>query len=308
MSLEILFLNQRSKINLSPVILYGNRTNMQKIANAKVNLFLDVLNRRPDGYHNIGTLFQSVSIGDEINFCEPDLRGAIELEVVGGPQIPTEKNLAWRAADLLRSRYAPGASAKIRLIKKLPDGAGLGGGSADAATVLVGLNEYWGLGLASEKLELLGAKLGADVPFMVGGGTAWGEGIGELLEPISLELEDALLVATPCVHSATAEAYAGLKPSGTQRYEQFKRSFDAKNPFKAAYNKFEESIFPQHPHLQEVRNYLLSSGAHTALLSGSGASVFGVFKQEQTAIQAKGTYPFPQRFLEVCKFSCKKPL
>ena len=201
--------------------------------------------------------------------------------------------------------------ADIYLKKIMPLGAGLGGGSADAAATLRLLNQLWKLKFKPEKLEEIGARLGADVPFLVRGGSAFAEGIGEKLtfvKPLQLSGEQHLLVATPLDSVPTKDAYAGVPKSGPDRWESFKAKY--KSAGKSAidyalsngFNGFEESVFPKHPLVEEMKNEFKRLGATAVLMSGSGASVFGVFEtREQAKAAAEELKPI-SRYQVVTRF------
>ncbi|MGH8493012.1 MAG: 4-(cytidine 5'-diphospho)-2-C-methyl-D-erythritol kinase [Moraxellaceae bacterium] len=178
-------------------------------APAKLNLFLHIIGRREDGYHQLQTVFQFIAEADILHFTHRD-DGQITLSPhLAG--VPAEQNLIMRAARLLQAETggAPGThpGADIRLQKKLPMGGGIGGGSSDAATTLLGLNHLWGLHLEADRLAALGLKLGADVPVFVRGQAAWAEGVGETLQPVEIP-EPYYLVLTPKAHVSTAEVFS----------------------------------------------------------------------------------------------------
>lgn len=265
-----------------------------EFAPAKVNLFLDVLRKRPDGYHDIGTLFQTIGTGDTLR-AEADALGGISLSYDRPQDYPVASDLVYKAAVLLKTRYGVSSGARLHLEKRLPLGAGLGGGSADAAAALRLLNRVWGIGASLGELAALGARLGADVPFLVEGGTALASGIGEKLEPLApAELPQGvvMLVATPHCAVPTPAAYAGIKPSGEERWEAFLARVRAQsrvNPLEEGfdlYNKFEESVFPKFAPIPDLVGRLRSEGALAALMSGSGASVFSFFASEGEARRA----------------------
>jgi 4-diphosphocytidyl-2-C-methyl-D-erythritol kinase len=262
----------------------------KEFAPAKVNLFLDVLNKRADGYHDLGTVFQTLDMGDFLS-AEKISSGEISLSYNVSQDYPVEKDLVFRAAKLLQETTNTSCGAKLYLEKLMPLGAGLGGGSADAAAALRLLNRIWETNLSCEELEKLGAKLGADVPFLVQGGTAFAEGIGEKLTPTSVEFPKAVLVATPHCAVPTKDAYAGVVPSGENRWNAFKSNWNGTLSFEF-YNKFEESVFPKYPMIQDLKNKLENSGAFKTLMSGSGASVFALFDSKtlaETALEKLGT-------------------
>ncbi len=276
---------------------------IKEFAPAKINLFLDILSRRPDGYHDLGTLFQTIAVGDELSAEETrDLRITVRYNV---PQTyPLEEDLVYRAANLLRETFGIQRGVDFYLEKRMPLGAGLGGGSADAAAALRLLNRLWELNLSFDEMERLGAKLGADVPFLVRGGSALAEGIGDVLthlKPLELPENAALLVATPKCAVPTKAAYAGCVPSGNFRWETYRQS-DFRNFREFAFNKFEESVFPRFPMISRMKTLLENAGAEFALMSGSGASVFGLFENRSLAKKAVRLVDSESRFVAVTQF------
>ena len=300
---------------------------MKEYAPAKINLFLDVIRKREDGYHDLGTVFQTVDAGDTI---EATLRddGEIHLTYNEPQNYPLESDLVFKAAKALKEYAACSLGADIHLTKVMPLGAGLGGGSADAAATLRLLNRLWNLNLPFETLETIGTRLGADVPFLVRGGTAFAEGIGERLtfvEPLDLPENVALLIATPLDSVPTKDAYAGVPKSGPDRWERYKAAWDAQvrvalcgepvaelvsanvstelvlNP-ESYFNAFEISVFPTHPLVAEMKQKFIELGADVALMSGSGASVFGIFKTKELAEKAAAAMKSISRYQTVTKF------
>ncbi len=271
---------------------------MQEYAPAKINLFLDILSKRPDGYHDLGTLFQTVDVGDRLSGSRND-SGEVSVRYDVPQEYPLESDLVFKAAKLLQRELGVRFGADFYLEKNLPLGAGLGGGSADAAAALRLLNRLWGLELPAEDLERLGAKLGADVPFLVRGGSALAEGIGDALthlSPLSLPRGAALLIGTPKCAVPTKAAYAGCKPSGTARWEAYKNS-DFRDFKRGAFNKFEETVLSLYPEIARMKEAFVECGAEFALMSGSGASVFGVFESRALAENAR------RKTGDACRFS-----
>ena len=284
---------------------------MKEYAPAKINLFLDVIRKREDGYHDLGTLFQTIDAGDTVS-AEPRQDGRITLCYNEPQNYPLESDLVYKAAKLLQQESGTTLGADIYLNKVMPLGAGLGGGSADAAATLRLLNQLWKLKFKFEKLEEIGARLGADVPFLVRGGTALAEGIGERLtfvKPLQLHDEQYLLVATPLDSVPTKDAYAGVPKSGPDRWETYKAKcmrtgkaasidFALANTF----NAFEESVFPKHPLVEQLKQQMIRLGATSVLMSGSGASVFGVFETRSQAESALESLKPISRYLAVTRF------
>ena len=254
---------------------------------AKINLALAVLERRPDHYHEIRTVFQSIDLHDEIEFF-PSAR--LELQCENLPGIPIHNNLIWKAASAFAESFAPGRGASIRLRKKIPIGAGLGGGSSNAAATLIGLNRFWDLGVENEDLHKAAARLGADVPFFLYGGTALGISRGDEIYPLPQIRATDLVLIFPGISISTAEAYQslGLVLTPTQaahKMQGFCGRLNAEAGCPAGiFNDFETSILAAHAEIREAKEFLISHGATGALLSGSGSSVFGFFREEESAL------------------------
>ncbi len=242
-------------------------------APAKLNLCLHVTGRRADGYHELQTAFQLLDYGDELAFT-PRADGVIDRPL-GAPGVPAEEDLVVRAARLLRSAAGdPGLGASIEVIKRLPAGGGLGGGSSDAATTLVALNRLWRLRLGTTDLATLGERLGADVPLFVGGLSAWGEGVGERLTPLALP-PAWYAVVFPGQGSATREVFQA--PELTRNSPKVTiGSFLAQLAAGATLrNDLEPVVRARHGGVREALEWLGKRG--TARLTGSGACVFAAF-------------------------------
>lgn len=261
-------------------------------AHAKINLFLRVLGRRADGYHEIRTLFQTVTLHDSLTFG-PSRDDGIRLEC-DAPGVPSdERNLVRRAADALRERYGVRSGAGIILKKVIPAGGGLGGGSSDAAAALVGLSHLWGLETDARELSEIGARLGADVPFFLTGGTALGTGTGTDVTPVKDLPEHHLVVVTPGVEVSTAEAYRSLSAPALTK-ERAVANLSVSRTEARIYdslcgvmrNDFERVVYGLHPAIERARDALREAGARCAMLSGSGSSVFGVFDTRGEAERA----------------------
>lgn len=260
------------------------------VSPAKLNLFLHVLGRRKDGYHDLQTLFRLLDFGDEMTF-RVAAKGTLALHMQSSLASPVtmDENLVLKAAKMLRN-YAnnPELGADITINKRIPHGAGLGGGSSNAASTLLTLNTLWGLGLSIEQLCELGTKLGADVPIFVNGKTAWGEGIGEKLTDLSLE-ERWYLVLTPLCFVSTEEIF---------RHEQLTRNSQAIKmaDFLAgrSRNDCEEVTKLLHP---EVANSLNLLGKYAKpRMTGTGSSIFAEFKSEAEAMATLAKLPKRQQF------------
>jgi 4-diphosphocytidyl-2-C-methyl-D-erythritol kinase len=242
-------------------------------APAKLNLFLHVVNRRADGYHELQTLFQFLDYGDDL-FFTPRGDGVIR-RLEGPPEIPEEQDIVVRAANALARMVGAGLGADIRINKRIPIGAGLGGGSSDAATTLVALNRIWNTGFTTDELATLGLRLGADVPVFVRGVASWGEGVGERLSPLQLT-EPWYLVLSPNVRVSTKEIFED---------EQLKR--DAPSVTLEDYlagrttNVCEPVTRRRHPEVGEALDWLGRHGP--ARMSGTGGAVFAAFGDRDKA-------------------------
>lgn len=253
---------------------------------AKINLHLQVVGRRTDGYHDLCTVFQTISLHDDISFVPGD---DIAMSC-GDRSIPTDKrNLIVRAAVMLQERYGVKCGATICLEKRIPAPGGLGGGSSNAAVVLLALRKLWGLDVNIAELHTIAEELGSDVPFFLYGGTALGLGRGETVEPIPEFREEYMLVVSPNVAVATRDAFKRLQLPALTKQESKRRlqicrleleSADFK--YTAFKNDFETTVFAAYPEVERVKNTVLDLGADRAMLSGSGGSVFAVFDREET--------------------------
>lgn len=244
-------------------------------APAKLNLFLHVTGRRPDGYHEIQTLFQLLDWGDELQFEHRD-DGQIERQYII-EQIPESHDLCIKAARLLKAETGCRQGANIHLSKNIPLGSGLGGGSSDAATVLHALNNLWGCGLKTDELAKLGLRLGADVPLFVHCQSAWAEGIGEQLQPFLIEASWYVLVF-PDIEISTQEVFgdAGLKRD-TRPLEQ--KQYD----FSRCRNDCQKVVMNLFPELRKTMKNLAQWG--TPRLTGTGSCIFIPVNDENEAIR-----------------------
>ncbi len=246
---------------------------------AKINLGLSVLSRRPDGFHEIDTLFQSVTLSDTLVLERSDT--GVHLSSSGIPIPLDSSNLAWRAADVMRGATdCPGVA--IEIVKRIPVAAGLGGGSADAAGVLVGMRELFGLGLGLDDLMRLALDIGSDVPFMVRGGTARGRGRGELLEWWPPLTGFAVVLVTPRMAVSAREAYQRVRIGLTGKSDFTKLNCSAIQEggvpalASALRNDLELGVVSCCPDVTSARSALLEAGAMAAVMSGSGPTVVGL--------------------------------
>jgi 4-diphosphocytidyl-2-C-methyl-D-erythritol kinase len=280
MPLEWLVKFGRSKVNQSALSLPSF---------AKINWSLQVLRRRPDGYHDVRTLLQTISLHDDLHF-EITEDGAISLSC-NTPDIPTDdQNLIVRAASALKNRWNVKPGVRVRLEKRIPAEGGLGGASSNAAITLLALRELWNADGSTTELLEIAAGLGADVPFFLFGGCALATGVGSTVSPFreTEEREVPLVVITPNAGISTAKAYAALSSAAltTQGYDPilsssrdeankaYSRRWSLQDSLK---NDFESVIFDIEPEIRRTKETLLQAGALDALLAGSGSSVFGIF-------------------------------
>ena len=257
-------------------------TQLRFRANAKINLFLEALNKRPDGYHNIETVFQSIDLHDVITLREKASEG-VEIKC-DAPRVPLDSsNLVYRAAELLSAESGERRGVEIDIMKRIPVGAGLAGGSTDAAATLAGLNELWELGYSVDDLLSLGSKLGADVPFCIMGGTALGRGRGDELTRLEPFSGAPVVIANPGFQVSTAWAYGSLgnlgltieKKSATILVGKIQQR-DAANIGKELFNIFESVVAEKYPPIREIKEEFMRAGALGALMSGSGPTVFAL--------------------------------
>ena len=267
---------------------------IQVPAFAKINLGLRVHGRRPDGYHEISTVFQTVTLRDTLSF-QSTTDGKLEL-ACSDPSIPTDgTNLVLRAASALRERYGVSEGARVELGKLIPAGGGLGGGSADAAVTLAALATLWGVEAGAGELADIGARLGADVPFFFYGGTATGTGTGTDIRPLADAPKMHLVIVTPGVRVSTAEAYGALGAHALTKVEPLvnlsvsRTEADFPDSLCGVWsNDFEAVVVRLYPEIGLAREALAWAGARRGMLSGSGSSVFGVFESRTEAARACG--------------------
>jgi len=242
-------------------------------APAKLNLFLHVVGRRDDGYHLLQTVFRLIDLSDMLEFA-PRTDGEVRLETpIAG--VPEDEDLAVRAARLLKHAAGVAAGATIRVEKRIPVGGGLGGGSSDAATTLIALNELWGVGLPRSDLARLALRLGADVPFFLLGGNAFAEGIGEILTP--LDLDPAwYVVITPQAAVSTREIFASNALTRNTKPLKITAFFAG-----AGGTDLEAETCRRYPQVAQALDWLKAFG--DARMSGSGSSVFAAFGTESEA-------------------------
>jgi 4-diphosphocytidyl-2-C-methyl-D-erythritol kinase len=276
---------------------------MRVRAHAKINLSLEVLNRRPDGFHNLRTVFQTITLADVIDIeATRSRRRTVTLH--SDVKIPGE-NLIVRAAHAVLDALRVNAEVRCRLRKKIPMGGGLGGGSTDAAAVLRVLPGLLGKALSRERSIEIGARLGSDVPVFLIGGTVLGLGRGTELYPLPDLPALPVLVVAPAVHVSTGEAYGALERTESLPYDrnstaELAQALVSGEQWSAlCVNDFEPAVFEQHPRLAAIRRKLERLGAHPARMTGSGSCLFGVFdsvpSRDAAAAAFEGEQVFPVR-------------
>ncbi len=243
---------------------------------AKINLTLDITAKRDDGYHELNTVYQQVDLCDEIEI-EQSESGSTEIRC-SDPSLENDDNICVRAAQLMKERYDINGGVKITLQKKIPMGAGLGGGSGNAAAVIKGMNLIYRLNLDLDEMAGIGRELGMDVPFYIFGGTCLGTGRGDIIERLPDLPKRHVVIVYPDIHVSTGKAYGNLdydKIGLVRASEQFIREYD----FSLLHNDFEYSVLRSFPELAVIKNRL----GPRAILSGSGSSLFGIYESEENA-------------------------
>jgi 4-diphosphocytidyl-2-C-methyl-D-erythritol kinase len=289
---------------------------------AKINVRLEVLGKRPDGFHELRTIFQSISLHDDLLLRRTHSPGMV-LRVEGNATLsaePMEKNLVYRAVNLLRREMRARQGVEILLRKKIPAGRGLGGGSSDAAAALLGYLRLCGKKVDPARLLELASSLGADVPFFLHGGRALGVGKGDEIYPLPDAPKRYLLVISPReIHVPTPDAYKWLdarplygSPNGAGARTALTKTANTSNIWKfcaltwsaqgagssgSFANDFEGPVFLRYPRLKQLKRVLLQNGAAEASLAGSGSAVFGVFPSPATARRAAVRFPHDQTFV-----------
>lgn len=258
---------------------------MKILSPAKINLFLHVSGKRPDGYHDIVSLICCVSLYDVISF---DFGGGITTVTCTDPEIPCdERNHALKAASLFLGKFRTNEGVRIHIEKNIPAGAGLGGGSSNAATVLSCLNRWFGNPFPVEEIMAMGLEIGADVPFFLYRKPALATGIGEKLKEYPLKLPYKILIVYPGFGVLTQEVYNNLNLRLTNCKNKLKKLiFVQEFHAKLLCNDLESVTVSKYPEINEAKEAILKQGAAGALMSGSGSSVFGLFLDNDSAINA----------------------
>jgi 4-diphosphocytidyl-2-C-methyl-D-erythritol kinase len=261
---------------------------LQLLAPAKINIGLRVIQKRSDKYHDIETVFYPIHLADQLEVLKSD-----KLEFYSNVHLERDANLCLRALHFFCERTGINAEVKMILEKKIPIGSGLGGGSSDAAAVLLALQELYGKPLSEIELYEIASQLGSDVPFFIKKIPSYATGKGEILQPIKYKIDRYILTVVPGVSVPTSMAYSIVVPTGATP----KALHDLLNELGMNYssyknvivNDFEPAIFKKFPVISEIKSELYHQGAEFALMSGSGSSLFGFFQNELAARQALDT-------------------
>ncbi len=253
---------------------------------AKINLGLLLISKRPDGYHDIATLFQQIDLFDTLTFEKTADSFVIKCD---NDNIPLDHhNLVWKAFDLFRNNYNLKGGLSVSIKKQIPAGGGLGGGSSNAAAALTAVNDLWNLKLGRKTLAELACSLGSDVPFFLTGGTAFGQGRGEKLKQIIIPDNWYAVLIFPDIHISTQWAYKESKIGLTNnenfiKLTELNSRFASKDLYALLRNDLEKPVFARYPVLFELKTALKRYGAFFSLMSGSGSTVFGLFETRQKA-------------------------
>ena len=267
------------------------RMKLELQAYGKINLGLDVLRKREDGYHEVKMIMQTVKLHDTLYF-ESVEEDVIILSTNADGLPVNEDNLIYRACQMLKTEYKITDGIRIFLDKQLPVAAGMAGGSADAAAALIGMNRIFDIGLSKDKLMEYGVKLGADVPYCILQGTALSEGIGEKLTALSPMPECVLLLAKPPIDVSTKMVYENLHANELSRHPDIDGMIEAlshqdlQGITKRMENVLETVTVTRYPVISEIKNCMTDMGAMQSLMSGSGPTVFGIFTEKETAEKA----------------------
>ena len=276
---------------------------------AKINLSIDVLGKRQDGYHLVEMIMQTIDLYDLIEINEKD-NDQITIKSTSD-EIPLDcNNLVYKAANLIKKTFNINKGVEIHIKKNIPVAAGMAGGSSNAAAVLVGLNKLWNLNLSNQQLEKIGLKLGADVPFCINGGAVLASGIGEELTPIKgLTKDVCILVCKPDLFVSTKEVYECIdskdidkRPNNKFLIECLKNK-DTRQLAENMFNVLEGVTMDKHPVIQQIKDIMTNNRALGAMMSGSGPTVFGLYENREDAVKCKAILEkqFKQTFVVACE-------
>ncbi|WP_456056395.1 4-(cytidine 5'-diphospho)-2-C-methyl-D-erythritol kinase [Agathobacter sp.] len=269
----------------------GSNNDISLKALAKINLGLDVVRRREDGYHEVRMIMQTIHLYDRLDIKRTKESG-IQIQTNLSFLPVNENNLIYKAAKLLMDEFSITDGVSVKLDKRIPVAAGMAGGSTDAAAMLFGMNRLFSLGLTKRQLMERGVQIGADVPYCIMRGTALAEGIGEELSPLAPMVKCPVLIAKPSISVSTKFVYQNLKLDDTTVHPDIDlliEDIKAKNLHDIAAhmgNVLETVTIPNYPVIDEIKKHMLSHGAVGAMMSGSGPTVFGLFDDEATAKKA----------------------
>lgn len=269
----------------------GSKNDISLKALAKINLGLDVVRRREDGYHEVRMIMQTIHLYDRLDIKRTQEPG-IQIQTNLSFLPVNENNLIYKAAKLLMDEFSITDGVSVKLDKRIPVAAGMAGGSTDAAAMLIGVNRLFSLGLTKRQLMERGVQIGADVPYCIMRGTALAEGIGEELSPLPPMVKCPVLIAKPSISVSTKFVYQNLKLDDTTIHPDIDLMIEdikAKNLHDIAAhmgNVLETVTIPNYPVIDEIKKHMLSNGAVGAMMSGSGPTVFGLFDDEDTAKKA----------------------
>ena len=276
---------------------------------AKINLSIDVLGKRQDGYHLVEMIMQTIDLYDLIEINEKD-NDQITIKSTSD-EIPLDcNNLVYKAANLIKKTFNINKGVEIHIKKNIPVAAGMAGGSSNAAAALVGLNKLWNLNLSNQQLEKIGLKLGADVPFCINGGAVLASGIGEELTPIKgLTKDVCILVCKPDLFVSTKEVYECIdskdidkRPNNKFLIECLKNE-DTRQFAENMFNGLEGVTMDKHPVIQQIKDIMTNNRALGAMMSGSGPTVFGLYENREDAVKCKAILEkqFKQTFVVACE-------
>ena len=276
---------------------------------AKINLSIDVLGKRQDGYHLVEMIMQTIDLYDLIEINEKD-NDQITIKSTSD-EIPLDcNNLVYKAANLIKKTFNINKGVEIHIKKNIPVAAGMAGGSSNAAAALVGLNKLWNLNLSNQQLEKIGLKLGADVPFCINGGAVLASGIGEELTPIKgLTKDVCILVCKPDLFVSTKEVYECIdskdidkRPNNKFLIECLKNE-DTRQLAENMFNVLEGVTMDKHPVIQQIKDIMTNYRALGAMMSGSGPTVFGLYENREDAVKCKAILEkqFKQTFVVACE-------
>lgn len=267
-------------------------------AKAKINLALDIIRKRDDGYHEIKSIMQEISLCDKLIFKE--IKSGVKI-VSNNERLPQNKdNLVYKAYEILAEITNTKTGIEVNIIKNIPLSAGLAGGSSNAAATLIALNEMWGLKFSVEKLMEIGEKLGSDIPFCLVGGTKLAEGKGEKLTDIKPFKDKHILLVNPGFEISTPYVYSKIKIDDNRiDIDTLIKAIEMNDIHTVANrleNKMEKVVLKEFPLIKEIKDFMLNNGALGALMSGSGASVFSIYddyeKLEYTKMKMEKKYPY----------------